>query len=85
MAALCGGGGSGFLPNGNVIRQNLSFYEWYGNGSYTVNDNFNFGGSIWYSPSVLNSGAFGVYYAGNVTFICTVDLADERHRRFALG
>jgi hypothetical protein len=23
----------------------------------------------WYSPSVLNSGAFGVYYAGNVTFV----------------
>jgi hypothetical protein len=36
---------------------------------YTVNDNFNFGDSIWYSPSVLNSGAFGVYYAGNVTFV----------------
>jgi uncharacterized protein (TIGR02001 family) len=29
-AALCGGGGSGFLPNGNVVKQNLSFYEWYG-------------------------------------------------------
>jgi uncharacterized protein (TIGR02001 family) len=68
-AALCGGGGSGFLPNGNVVKQNLSFYEWYGKGTYTVNDNFNFGGSIWYSPSVLNSGAFGVYYAGNVSFV----------------
>jgi uncharacterized protein (TIGR02001 family) len=67
-AALCGGGGSGFLPNGNVIKQNLSFYEFYGKGTYTVNDNFNFGGSIWGSPSVLNSGAYGVYYTGNVTF-----------------
>jgi len=68
-AALCGGS-SGFvpLPNGNVIKQNLSFYEFYGKGTYTVSDNFNFGGSIWGSPSVLNSGAYGVYYTGNVTF-----------------
>ena len=69
-AALCGGS-SGFvpLPNGNVIKQNLSFYEFYGKGTYTVNDNFNFGGSIWGSPSVLNSGAYGIYYTGNVTFV----------------
>jgi hypothetical protein len=26
-AALCGGRGFGFLPNGNVVKQNLSFYE----------------------------------------------------------
>ena len=57
------------LPNGNVIKQNLSFYEFYGKGTYTVSDNFNFGGSIWGSPSVLNSGAYGIYYTGNVTFI----------------
>ncbi len=40
----------------------------YGKATYTVNDNFNFGGSEWYSPSVLNTGADGLYYAGNVTF-----------------
>ena len=34
------------MPNGNVVKPNLSFYEWYGKGTYTVNDNFNFGGSI---------------------------------------
>jgi uncharacterized protein (TIGR02001 family) len=61
---------SGCLPslqNGNVIKKDLSFYEWYGKATYTVNDSFNFGGSVWYSPSVLNSGADGIYYAGNVT------------------
>ncbi|MGD0023162.1 MAG: TorF family putative porin [Xanthobacteraceae bacterium] len=72
-AASCsalGGGPSvaATLPNGNVVKQNANFYEWYGKATYTVNDNFNFGGSIWYSPSVLNYGAYGVYYAGNVTF-----------------
>jgi hypothetical protein len=78
--ALCsslGGGhfsGSVTVPNptvpigfGNVAKYNESFYEIYGKATYTVNDNFNFGGSIWYSPSVLNTGAWGVFYAGNVT------------------
>src|ERR1700688_3923550 len=57
-AALCTGLGGGpsiglTLPsNGNVAKQNASFWEVYGKGTYTVNDNFNFGGSIWYSPSV---------------------------------
>ena len=55
------------MPNGNVVKQNVSFVEGYGKATYTVNDNFNFGGSIWGSPSVLNSGAPGIYYAGNVT------------------
>jgi uncharacterized protein (TIGR02001 family) len=55
------------LPNGNVIKQDLSFYEGYGKATYTVNDNFNFGGSIWGSPSVLDSGASSIYYTGNVT------------------
>jgi len=78
--ALCNGfgGGSAVSPfavpgtdlnalGGNTAKQNESFYEVYGKATYTVNDNFNFGGSIWYSPSVLNSGAWGVFYAGNVT------------------
>ncbi len=60
--------GLGIQPlGGNVAKQNASFWEVYGKGTYTVNDNFNFGGSIWYSPSVVNTGAWGVYYAGNVT------------------
>ncbi len=57
------------LPNGNTIKEDLSFVEGYGKATYTVNDNFNFGGSIWGSPSVLNSGAPGIYYTGNVTLI----------------
>lgn len=77
--ALCDslGGGSAVapsLPNGNTIKENLSFLEFYGKATYTVNDNFNFGGSIWGSPvlgnglaGVLDSGAYGIYYTGNVT------------------
>jgi hypothetical protein len=78
-AALCdtlGGGPSvaTALPNGNLIKENLSFLEFYGKATYRVNDNFNFGGSIWGSPvfgngmaGVLDSGAYGIYYTGNVT------------------
>ncbi len=64
------------LPNGNTIKENLSFTEFYGKFTYTVNDSFNFGGSIWGAPDlgvngagagVLNSGAPGIYYTGNVT------------------
>jgi len=79
-AAPCSslGGGSAIFPfavpstalnplGGNVAKQDASFWEVYGKATYTVNDNFNFGGSIWYSPSVVNTGAWGIYYAGNVT------------------
>jgi hypothetical protein len=67
-----GGGGcslQGPLPNGNVVKQNVSFYEGYAKATYTVNDNFSFGGSVYYSPDVLNSGADGTYVAGTAKYI----------------
>jgi len=71
-AALCSAFGGGpsvalSLPNGNTVVQNESFYEGYGKATFTVNDNLSIGGSIWYSPDVLGTGAWGLYYAGNVT------------------
>ncbi len=65
--AFCGFATAAPLPNGNLVKQNESFYEGYGKATYTVNDSFNFGGSMWGSPSVLNSGASGIYYAGTAT------------------
>src|SRR5438309_1184449 len=67
-----GSGGNfqgGSLPNGNVIKANVSFWEVYGKATYTVNDNFSFGGSVYYSPSVLNSGANGTYVAGTAKVV----------------
>ena len=60
---------NGFLPvNGNVIKRDLSFWEAYAKATYTVNDQVAFGGSVFYSPSVLNSGAKGTYVVGNAKF-----------------
>src|ERR1700730_12650724 len=52
------------LPNGNVVKADLSFWEVYGKATYNFTDTFSLGGSVFYSPSVLNSGAYGTYLAG---------------------
>jgi uncharacterized protein (TIGR02001 family) len=56
------------LPNGNVIKADLSFWELYGKATYTLNDQFSFGGSLFWTPSVLNSGADGTYVAGTAKY-----------------
>jgi hypothetical protein len=56
------------LPNGNVVKGNLSFVEIYGKATYTINDQWAVGIQEWYSPSVLNSGADGWFTTGNITF-----------------
>jgi uncharacterized protein (TIGR02001 family) len=60
---------NGNLPNGNVIKKDLSFWELYGKATYTVNDQFSFGGSVFWSPSVLNSGADGTFLAGTAKYV----------------
>jgi uncharacterized protein (TIGR02001 family) len=57
------------LLNGNVIKKDLSFWEIYGKATYTVNDQFSFGGSVFWSPSVLNSGADGTFLAGTAKYV----------------
>ena len=60
---------NGFLPvNLNVIKRDLSFWEVYAKGLYTVNDQVGFSGAVYYSPSVLNSGAKGTYLVGGAKF-----------------
>jgi len=50
-----------FLADGNVMKKDVSFFEAYGKFNYTVNDNWQFGVTEWYSPNFLNSGAWGNY------------------------
>jgi hypothetical protein len=59
----------GPLPNLDVVKADESFWEVFGKSTYAVNDNFVFGGSASYSPSVLNSGARGTYLAANARYI----------------
>jgi uncharacterized protein (TIGR02001 family) len=54
--------GVGGLPfNGNFAKKNASFFEVYGKGTYTINDNWAVGFTEYYSPNFLNLGAWGNY------------------------
>lgn len=50
-----------FLANGNVMKKDVSFFEVYAKGNYTINDNWQFGVNEYYTPNFLNSGAWGNY------------------------
>lgn len=45
----------------NVMKANVSFYEFYGKASYTFNDIVVVGANLYYSPNFLNFGTRGVY------------------------
>jgi hypothetical protein len=49
------------LPNGNVMKKDVSFYEGYAKVNYTFNDTFSLGANAFYSPNFLNTGADGTY------------------------
>jgi len=49
------------LTNLNVMKKDVSFFEVYGKMNYTVNDNWAFGITEFYTPSFLNTGAWGNY------------------------
>jgi hypothetical protein len=53
--------GSEVLPNGNVMKKDVSFFEGYAKVNYTFNDSFQAGINEYYSPNFLNSGAWGNY------------------------
>jgi Bacterial protein of unknown function (Gcw_chp) len=57
-----------FPTGGNSTKANDSFYEFYGKATYTFNDQWSAGVQEWYSPSVVNTGAWGWFSTGNVTF-----------------
>ncbi len=62
-ASLAGG-----LPNGNVIKKDLSWYEPYIKAVWTINDSWAVGGNFYYTPSYLNSGADGEYLSGTLKY-----------------
>ncbi|MBI3435031.1 MAG: hypothetical protein HY056_08125 [Proteobacteria bacterium] len=52
----------------NAIKSNLSFVEFYAKATYTLNDNFAFGGAVYYAPDWLNTGADATYLSGNAKY-----------------
>jgi len=50
-----------FLADGNVMKKDVSFFEVYGKLNYTINDGWAVGLNEYYTPSFLNSGAWGDY------------------------
>jgi hypothetical protein len=67
--------GGAFVPNsnfqplgGNEVLKNESFWEVYAKATYTFNDQWSAGVQEYYSPSVVNTGAWGWFSTGNVTF-----------------
>ena len=53
---------------GNEVVANESFWEIYGKATYTCNDQWSAEAQEYYSPSVANTGAWGWYSQGTVTF-----------------
>jgi uncharacterized protein (TIGR02001 family) len=66
---------NGNLPvNGSVVKRDVSFFEIYDKVNYTINDSWTIGATEFYTPSFLNSGAFGNYasFTGKYTAPATV-------------
>jgi uncharacterized protein (TIGR02001 family) len=59
-----------FTPTGgcNTLKGNVSFWETYGKVTWNVNDNLALGGNVYYSPSWLNSHAYGTYASGTAKY-----------------
>jgi uncharacterized protein (TIGR02001 family) len=56
------------VPNGNVMKKDVSFFEVYGKVAWTINDMFTVGASAFYSPDFLNTGADGTYIGATAKF-----------------
>ena len=60
---------TGGLPlNGNFAKKDWSFFEVYAKVNYALTDQITLGGFVYYSPNVLNTGADGVFFGGNVKY-----------------
>jgi Bacterial protein of unknown function (Gcw_chp) len=65
------------MPNGNVVKADLNFWEIYGKAIYTASDRLSFGGSAYWSRSVFNSGAEGTFLAGTARYILPTVLPND--------
>lgn len=56
------------LPNGNIIKKDVSFVEYFAKLNYAVNDAFGVGIAVYYDPNWLNTGADGTYVSGTAKY-----------------
>jgi uncharacterized protein (TIGR02001 family) len=69
---------NGPLPiNANTVKANLNFFELFAKSTFTLNEGVALGGAVYYSPSVVNSGATGTYVSGNFKFTAPRTLLPE--------
>lgn len=69
---------NGPLPiNANTVKANLNFFELFAKSTFTLNEGVALGGAVYYSPSVVNSGATGTYVSGNLKFTAPRTLLPE--------
>jgi len=69
---------NGPLPiNANTVKANLNFFEIFAKSTFTLNESVALGGAVYYSPSVVNSGATGTYVSGNLKFTAPRTLLPE--------
>ena len=63
------------LANTNVIKGKMSFYEFYFKPTWNVNDSLAIGATLFYTPSMMNSGASGTYLSGTVKYTAPATMA----------
>ena len=69
---------NGPLPiNANTVKANLNFFELFAKSTFTLNEGVALGGAVYYSPSVVNSGATGTYVSSNLKFTAPRTLLPE--------
>jgi len=56
------------LPNGNWAKKNWSFWEVYNKGTWTVNDQWALGYTVFGTSNILNTGANGTYLSGSLKY-----------------
>jgi hypothetical protein len=57
------------VPYMNSLPADISYWEVYGKANYRVDWQLSFGGGVYWTPSVLNSGAEATYVAGWANYI----------------
>ena len=65
---FCGVAMTNLPTNTNTMVADMSFWEVYFKPTWNVNDSLAIGGNLFYTPSMMNSGAPGLYVSGTAKY-----------------